>query len=218
MSVRGAGSGVRGAVRSARGCVRGAVRSAAGCVLGALLGAQGGVLGAQGVVLSAQGAVLSAQSGGLGATVRGQGAATQDSPLPGGDAARVVRARCLSCHGADLIASQRLGEAAWGREIDKMVRWGANVPDAERPALLAYLSRHFAPAPAASHGSTEAEGEAVFKRACLACHGADLSAQQRLSPAGWTREVEKMMRWGAQVSEAEKAALVGYLAARHPVR
>ena len=40
----------------------------------------------------------------------------------------------------------------------------------------------------------------------------------RLTPTGWTREVEKMMRWGATVSDAEKAALVAFLAARYPSR
>jgi cytochrome c5 len=146
-----------------------------------------------------------------------QAPAAAGAGLPDGDGAAVVRSRCLSCHGADLITSQRLGEAGWGREIDKMVRWGASVPDAERPRLLGYLSRHFAPEPPARHVAA-AEGEAIFKRACLTCHGADLTEQQRLSPAGWTREVEKMMRWGAQVTETEKAALAAYLAARHPVR
>jgi mono/diheme cytochrome c family protein len=70
----------------------------------------------------------------------------------------------------------------------------------------------------AAHGAATAAGEAVFTRACLACHGADLTEQQRLSPTGWTREVEKMVRWGAQVSDAEKVALVQYLASRYPVR
>jgi mono/diheme cytochrome c family protein len=139
------------------------------------------------------------------------------STLPQGPGAEVLRARCLSCHGSDLIASQTLTEAGWGRELDKMVRWGATVSETDRPTLLAYLSTHFAPAPVASH-SRAAEGEAVFKRACLVCHGADLTEQQRLSPTGWTREVEKMMRWGARVGDAEKPALVEFLSSRFPVR
>lgn len=137
-----------------------------------------------------------------------------DAGVPQGDGAAVLRARCLSCHASDLITAQRLGEAGWGREIDKMVRWGAVVPDADRGALVSYLARHFAPAPVASHAASE--GEAVFERVCLQCHGADLTEQQRLSPAGWTREVEKMMRWGARVADTEKAALVAFLAAKYP--
>jgi len=139
------------------------------------------------------------------------------SVLPDGAGAEVLRARCMSCHGSDLITSQKLNEAGWGREIDKMVRWGATVSEADRPALLSYLSTHFAPVPVASH-SRAAEGETVFKRACLTCHGADLTEQQRLAPTGWTREVEKMMRWGAVLSEAEKPALVDFLSTRYPMR
>jgi hypothetical protein len=58
----------------------------------------------------------------------------------------------------------------------------------------------------------------VVRARCLSCHGADLTEQQRLTPAGWTREVEKMIRWGAAVSESEKPVLAAYLAARFPVR
>jgi mono/diheme cytochrome c family protein len=152
----------------------------------------------------------------LSATLAAQVPATQGTELPPGAGVEVLRARCLSCHGTDLIASQQLGDAGWGREIDKMVRWGAVVPEAERGPLVAYLARHFAPAPAASH--TPADGEATLKRACLACHGVDLIEQQRLSPAAWTREVDKMVRWGAQVSATEQAALVGFLSSRYPVR
>jgi hypothetical protein len=45
-----------------------------------------------------------------------------------------------------------------------------------------------------------------------------LIAQQRLTRAGWVREVEKMIRWGAPVNEAEKSVLVDFLADRYPVR
>lgn len=154
---------------------------------------------------------------GLGAVVLGAQGAVPAAALPEGDGSAIVRTRCLSCHGSDLIASQRLGEAGWERELDKMVRWGANVPETERLALVAYLARHFAPVPSASN-PTPAAGETVFKSRCLSCHGADLTEQQRLTHTGWTREVEKMMRWGAQVTDTEKAALVDYLAARYPVR
>ncbi len=59
------------------------------------------------------------------------------------------------------------------------------------------------------------EGDAVFQRACLSCHGRDLVEQQRLTHGGWTREVDKMIRWGAQVPDADKDTLVRFLTARH---
>ena len=154
---------------------------------------------------------------GVAAGPGAQAPALRGATLPEGAGVEVLRARCLSCHESDLIESQRLTRDGWTREIDKMVRWGATVPDSDRVALTSYLSTHFAPAPVASHEQA-GPGEAIFKRACLACHGADLTEQQRLSPTGWTREVEKMMRWGASVTEAEKVALVDYLSALFPVR
>jgi hypothetical protein len=150
---------------------------------------------------------------GLGA----QAPPARGGSLPEGEGVEVLRARCLSCHGSDLIETQRLTRAGWTREIDKMVRWGAAVPESDRATLTSYLATRFAPTPATSH-DRPAQGEAIFKRACLACHGADLTEQQRLTPAGWTREVEKMVRWGAAVADNEKAALVNYLSATFPVR
>jgi DMSO/TMAO reductase YedYZ molybdopterin-dependent catalytic subunit len=65
-------------------------------------------------------------------------------------------------------------------------------------------------APAAASSTTP---PAAYS-ACGACHGPDLIDQQRLTRAGWEREVEKMMRWGARVPEAEKTTLVDYLLSR----
>jgi cytochrome c5 len=138
--------------------------------------------------------------------------------LPAGPGREVVVARCVACHEADLIQQQRLSRAAWARSVDKMVRWGATVEATEREPMLDYLSAHFAPTPVASHIVATAGSEAIYKRACLTCHEDDLIEAQRLSRAGWVREVEKMMRWGADVPAADKDALVSYLAARYPPR
>jgi mono/diheme cytochrome c family protein len=58
---------------------------------------------------------------------------------------------CVACHSLRIVHSQRLAQAAWGRELDKMAGWGTNIAD--REALLAYLSANFGndkpvPAPA----------------------------------------------------------------------
>ncbi len=131
--------------------------------------------------------------------------------LPEGPGADVTRARCVSCHEADLIVQQRLSRAGWEREVDKMVRWGAVVEPSERTPLVEYLARHFAPKPEVSHASA---GEGTYKRACLTCHEGDLVDQQRLTRTGWTREVDKMIRWGAVVPDADKEALIDFLTSR----
>ena len=71
---------------------------------------------------------------------------------------------------------------------------------------------------AARQDLPEGKGVELARERCVSCHEADLIVSQRLSRQGWTREVEKMMRWGAEVPESDKAALVEYLAARYPVR
>jgi len=137
--------------------------------------------------------------------------------LPAGPGADIVKSRCVVCHEADIITSQKLSLAGWTRSIDKMVRWGSSITPQEREVVQPYLAQHFAPRPAASHAATES-GAATFKRVCQSCHDADIVEQQRLTPTGWTRSVEKMMRWGAAVSDAEKQLLIEYLAARYGPR
>ena len=138
--------------------------------------------------------------------------------LPDGSGRAHVIARCSICHEADLITQQRLSRTGWGREIDKMVRWGAVVETQEREALLDYLAAHFAPKAAVTHVAAAVPAENAYKRACLVCHGEDLIEAQRLTRAGWMREVDKMIRWGAAVPDSEKTSLVDYFAARFPVR
>jgi mono/diheme cytochrome c family protein len=48
---------------------------------------------------------------------------------------------CVPCHSLRLIHSQRLSAAAWEKEINKMVGWGAVVPD--RAVLLEYLAQEY---------------------------------------------------------------------------
>ena len=141
------------------------------------------------------------------------GTLAAQTPLPAGAGLDVLNRRCLSCHEADMISGQKLTLTGWTRSVDKMVRWGATISPEERDVLQRYLAQHFAPRPVASHPATET-GAATYQRVCLTCHEADIIQQQRLTPTGWTRSVEKMMRWGAAVSDADKQPLVEYLASR----
>src|SRR5262245_46447401 len=143
----------------------------------------------------------------------GARAARQD--LPEGKGAELARDKCVSCHEADLIVSQRLSRQGWTREVEKMIRWGAVANDAEKEILIDYLAARFTPsgpnAAARAAAGGDEPGKKIFEEKCLLCHEADLTRQQRLSRQGWTREVEKMTRWGAAVSDEEKGPLVDYL-------
>jgi cytochrome c553 len=129
--------------------------------------------------------------------------------------------QCVLCHDSDLITQQKLSRAAWSRELDKMIKWGAVVATDERERVLDALATAFGPARSARQEQAAERVEElprVVTRSCLTCHERDLIAQQRLTRAGWVREVEKMIRWGAPVNEAEKSVLVDFLADRYPVR
>jgi mono/diheme cytochrome c family protein len=54
--------------------------------------------------------------------------------------------------------------------------------------------------------------KAVADQACLNCHSADMTLQQRLNDKQWAAEIDKMTGWGAVVPEDQKAALIAYLA------
>jgi hypothetical protein len=47
--------------------------------------------------------------------------------------------------------------------------------------------------------------------ACLECHEARIILQQRLGKPAWTKEVDKMVKWGAVVDAADHDALIDYL-------
>jgi hypothetical protein len=47
--------------------------------------------------------------------------------------------------------------------------------------------------------------------ACLECHEARIIVQQCLSKPTWTKEVDKMVKWGAVVDANDRDALIEYL-------
>ena len=65
--------------------------------------------------------------------------------LPPGAMQAKATTSCLECHEARIILQQRLTKAAWTREVDKMIKWGATVDTNDRDALIDYLSTNFNP-------------------------------------------------------------------------
>ena len=115
---------------------------------------------------------------------------------------RVAFLTCLVLAG--LLVSVLLDPAATAkpRKKSKSRKPAAAVAnfDARLPVLGTHLSE-FPPGAA----------KPLADQACLACHAADLVCQQRLTEKQWTASVNKMIGWGADVSEERKAELVAYL-------
>ena len=68
---------------------------------------------------------------------------TEDLP-PGVMQAKATTA-CVECHEARIILQQRLSKAAWTKEVDKMIKWGAVVDPTDRDGLIDYFSTNFSP-------------------------------------------------------------------------
>jgi hypothetical protein len=65
--------------------------------------------------------------------------------LPAGSMQAKATTSCTECHEARIIVQQRLSKAAWTKEVDKMIKWGAVVDANDRDALIDYLSTNFSP-------------------------------------------------------------------------
>jgi Quinohemoprotein amine dehydrogenase A, alpha subunit, haem binding len=61
-------------------------------------------------------------------------------PTPGWE---LVQSRCVICHSLEIATQQRLGPEGWAENVDRMIRYGAPIPPADRQAILEYLLRHF---------------------------------------------------------------------------
>lgn len=102
--------------------------------------------------------------------IAAQNSANRDENLPAGAMREKATAACLECHEARIILQQRLSKAAWTKEVDKMMKWGAVADAKDRDALIDYLSVNFGPdqpaynaprtAPENSHGKKIAEKSA----------------------------------------------------------
>jgi hypothetical protein len=65
--------------------------------------------------------------------------------------------------------------------------------------------------PASSSDLPEGPLQAKATTACTECHEARIIVQQRLSKAAWTKEVDKMTKWGALVEPQDRDPLINYL-------
>lgn len=56
-----------------------------------------------------------------------------------------IKASCTQCHNTTRITEQHLTRQQWSDQLDKMEGLGAVIPDADRNAFLAYLTKNFGP-------------------------------------------------------------------------
>ncbi|PYX46790.1 MAG: hypothetical protein DMG79_15455 [Acidobacteria bacterium] len=81
--------------------------------------------------------------------------------LPAGAMQAKATTSCLECHESRIILQQRLSKAAWTKEVDKMIKWGALVDANDREPLIDYLSTNFSPEKPAYQPSRSAPAKNV---------------------------------------------------------
>jgi hypothetical protein len=77
-----------------------------------------------------------------------------------------------------------------------------------QPVNVEVTEKGATPIPAESHSPAHPPG---YQSACLTCHDERMMVQQRLTPAQWDREVNKMVGWGAPVKPDDRKAILEYL-------
>ena len=58
--------------------------------------------------------------------------------------------------------------------------------------------------------------QAKLTTACTECHESRIIMQQRLTKGAWTKEVDKMFKWGALVDPADRDSFIEYLSTNFP--
>ncbi|MBI3670626.1 MAG: hypothetical protein HY237_12705 [Acidobacteria bacterium] len=132
--------------------------------------------------------------------------------LPSGPMKERADKACLACHDVAIIVQEQLERRVWTKEVDKMIRWGAPVAPEDRDTLIDYFAQHFAPREDSAEATLpDSPGVDKVRVACLACHGADYIVGNQLNRQSWTRLVDKMVSWGAEVSAKDREAIIDYL-------
>ena len=58
--------------------------------------------------------------------------------------------------------------------------------------------------------------QARVRTSCTECHDSYIIMQQRLSNKAWSKEVDKMIKWGAVVDPNDRTAFIDYLSISFP--
>ena len=66
-------------------------------------------------------------------------------PLPAGRHVDIVAARCVICHGLELVAQQRQDRAGWELIVNRMDTYGVPIPPEDKIVILDYLAKELGP-------------------------------------------------------------------------
>jgi cytochrome c5 len=83
-------------------------------------------------------------------------------------------------------------------------------------ALLLVLSLILAACAGAKEAPADLDGKALVEERCTKCHDLQRVISAKKSRDGWQSTVERMIGKGAELNDAEKAAVVDYTTEAYP--
>jgi cytochrome c5 len=143
------------------------------------------------------------------------------SALPDGDGKEIVAVACTQCHGPSVFMQLRMGETAWRNQAYDMVLRGAQVNPDEFNRAVHYLATSFGPGvafpgPAAPPVTlADGAGKEIVEGGCTLCHGLDRIAAAKRAPDQWKRIVDRMVFFGAPLSDDQQKSVLAYLDAQY---
>jgi cytochrome c2 len=166
-------------------------------------------------------ALALASAASVSAQIGGRATRPQVVP-PQGPVRQVIFKYCTNCHGIDDYAYNALDRAKWDALLTAKHRdLEVPLPAESRALLLDWLQTRFGPdtkpfprayvAREVTTFFTDADGEALVKRACTSCHAIDRVNNARNSPERWRVVTLDMRERGAKLEDDEIERLVEWL-------
>jgi competence protein ComEA len=148
------------------------------------------------------------------------GVSAQAQALPDGPGKDTLGSVCSTCHGIDIITSQKRSKVAWKGTVSEMKSKGAIATDQEFEVLVEYLSKNFgqedaAPASAAPAVMVEGPGKAVILRVCTTCHQPDHFTKYHHTPDEW-QVILARMGARANASKEDMDTILAYMNTNYP--
>jgi cytochrome c5 len=117
----------------------------------------------------------------------------------------LLQKNCQGCHDLRPIQTSAMNAEGWTKTIQTMIDVnGAEVPEADIPALVKYLAQNHGPVP-------DGPGKKILLNTCTMCHDLGRIKTGRRSAEEWEETLISMLNEGAPVSDAEFPVIHDYL-------
>src|SRR5688572_32732044 len=143
----------------------------------------------------------------LAFSVRATAAAAMMPALAGQEALpeQLLQKNCQGCHDLRPIQTSAMNAEGWTKTIRVMIDDnGAEVREADIPALVKYLVQNHGPLP-------DGPGKSILLNTCTMCHDLGRIKTGRRSAEEWEETLISMLNEGAPVSDAEFPVIHDYL-------